>query len=56
LLPEKLLAHGGRPLWPGVLYLVVSVLAGHAAAARGYRWSEPDQAFAGFPVALLDVV
>lgn len=49
---DRALDQAGRPLWPGVLYLVVSVRAGLAGAARGYRWSAQARTFVGTAVPL----
>ncbi len=39
-------APGGRPLWPGVAWLVVAVRAGKASSARLFRWRD-GSGFAG---------
>lgn len=49
---DRALRADGEPLWPGASYLVVSVRAGRAAAARYFAWDEGRKEFAEAPVRL----
>jgi proteasome lid subunit RPN8/RPN11 len=49
---DRALAANGEPIWPGVEYLVISVVNGRARRATEYRWDQRRGDFAETLVAL----
>lgn len=48
----RALAWDGEPLWPGAIYLVVSVFGGKASEASEHVWDERRREFVARPVGL----
>jgi len=51
----RALAPDGEPIWPGVTYLVVSVMGGRARGAAGCRWDARRREFSEIRVDLPNV-
>lgn len=49
---DRALAFDGEPVWPGAVYLVVSVMGGRARRAASYRWDPRRRDFCESPVTL----
>jgi len=46
---ERALAPDGEPIWPGAIYVVVSVMDGRARRAAAYRWDPGARDFTETP-------
>jgi len=47
---ERALAPDGEPIWPGAIYVVVSVMGGRARRAATYRWDPGAREFKEIPL------